>query len=536
MGNNIDRRAFLKMSGMLGAAAAVAACAPAATTTTVATGGATAATTGTTGATGTTSSAALKTLRFAMSGAATSADTADPAFNNTSHDGRLISATYEQLAQFDEALGAIPVLAESWEPDDSGSVWTFKLRPGVAWHNGDQLTAADVVYSYQRLLDPAVASPGAGNLSGLDPDGVEAIDDLTVRFSLQSANVDFPLATIFRQAYIVPNGATNADLAATAIGTGPYIVREFTPGETPTVFERNPNYWQQGLPKLDVLELISIPEAPSRVAALQAGQVDVIEDPPFTELAGLEQGAETTIVRQTLGNMELIAMETDEPPFDDNRVRLAMKYAMDRQGMLDLVNGGYGTLVNDIPISAALQYGVPGVRERDLEMARQLLAEAGYGDGLDVSLKVSDVQARFVDFATVYQQQAAEAGINIELDIRPADTYWDTVWLKEPMYVSAYIARPADGMLALLYASDAAWNEIHWFRPEWDELLATARATLDVGERTSLYQQAQQMIIDEGGHLVPYMTNTIDAVRRSVRGWVPSGTPFHNFLNMDITA
>jgi len=532
MADKIDRRAFIKMSGMAGAAAALAGCAPGATTTTTV---ATAGTTGTTLATGSTSSAALKTLRFAMSGAATSADTADPAFNNTSHDGRLISATYEQLAQFDDALGAIPVLAESWEPDATGSVWTFRLRPGVTWHNGDQFTAADVVYSYQRLLDPAVASPGAGNLSGLDPDGVEAIDDMTVRFSLQSANVDFPLATIFRQAYIVPNGATNADLAATAVGTGPYIVRQFTPGETPTVFERNPNYWQQGLPKLDVLELISIPEAPSRVAALQAGQVDIIEDPPFTELAGLEQGDETTIVRQTLGNMELIALETDEPPFDDNRVRLAMKYAMDRQGMLDLVNGGYGTLVNDVPISAALQYGVPGVRERDLDMARQLLAEAGYGDGLDVSLKVSDVQARFIDFATVYQQQAAEAGINIELDVRPADTYWDTVWLKEPMYVSAYIARPADGMLALLYSSDAAWNEIHWFRPEWDELLTTARATLDVEERTNLYHQAQQMIIDEGGHLVPYMTNTIDAVRRSVTGWLPSGTPFHNFLNLDVT-
>lgn len=103
------------------------------------------------------------------------------------------------------------------------------------------------------------------------------------------------------------------------------------------------------------------------------------------------------------------------------------------------------------------------------------------------------------------------------------------------MYVSAYIARPADGMLALLYSSDAAWNEIHWFRPEWDELLATARATLDVEERTNLYHQAQQMIIDEGGHLVPYMTNTIDAVRRSVTGWLPSGTPFHNFLNLDVT-
>ncbi len=477
----------------------------------------------------------LKTVRFAMSGKVTSADTADPAFNNTSHDGRLISAVYEQLAQFDESLKAVPVLAESWEPDETGSEWTFKLRQGVTFHNGEKFTAKDVVYSYRRLLDPAVASPGAGNLSSVDPDGIEAVDDSTVRFKLTQPNVDFPLSTIFRQAYIVLDGASGDDLKGTVNGTGPFKLKEFTPGETPTVFVKNENYWQAGVPKADVLELTSISEAPSRVAALQAGQVDVIEDPPFTDLEALKSGADTAIVFQAKGNMELIAMQTDKPPFDDNRVRLAMKYAMDRQGMLDLVAQGFGTLVNDIPISSMLEYGVPGVRERDVEMAKQLLSEAGYSNGLTVKLFVSDVQARFVEFATVYQQMAAEAGITVELDIKPADTYWDVVWLKEPMYVSAYIARPTDGMLALLYLSSADWNETNWRRTEWDDLFAKARATLDSDQRKALYRQAQQIIIDEGGHLVPYMVSTINATRKNVAGWLPSGTPYHDFRALDLT-
>lgn len=532
LNQRIPRRAFLKVASFGATAGALAACVPAVSSPSAAppgspsTGGSPAPSTPT----------AAKTVRFAMTGKVTSADTADPHFNTTTHDGRLNSAVYEQLAKFDESLQAVPQLAESWEPNADATEWTFKLRSGVTFHDGDPLTSKDVVYSYQRILDPALKSPGAGNLAALDPDGIEAVGDTTVRFKLKAGNVDFPLSTVFRQAYIIRDGSSGDDLKATANGTGPFVLDTFTPGETPTVFVKNPDYWQPGLPKVDGIELTAIPEGPSRVAALQRDQVDIIEEPPATDYDTLKNGADTTIVTQVKGNMELIAMAIDTPPFDNPKLRLAMKYAVDRQKLLDLLVSGYGTQVNDIPIASTLQYAVQGApRVHDAAMAKQLLSEAGYPDGLTVKLAVSDVQARFVEFATVYQQLAAEAGITIELDVRPADTYWDVVWLKEPMYVSAYIARPTDGMLALLYLSDADWNETHWRDPEWDALLAKARATLDLNERTGLYQQAQQQLIDEGGHLVPYMTNTIDATRKSITGWTPSGTPFHDFANMDFT-
>jgi peptide/nickel transport system substrate-binding protein len=528
----IKRRDFLKAASLGTTATALAACVP--TTTPGSPAAPASQAPGASPSAG--SPAVTKTVRFAMTGKVTSADTADPHFATTTHDGRLASAVYEQLARFDESLQAIPQLAESWEPNADASEWTFKLRSGVMFHDGDPFTAKDVVFSYQRILDPALKSPGAGNLAAVDADGIEAVDDLTVRFKLKSANVDFPLSTVFRQAFIVRDGSSGDDLKAEANGTGPFVLDSFTPGETPTVFVKNPDYWEEGKPIVDAIELTAIPEGPSRVAALQRDQVDIIEEPPATDYEGLKNGADTTIVTQLKGNMELIAMTVDTPPFDNLKLRQAMKYVIDRQRMVDLLVGGYGTLVNDIPISSELQYAVEAPpRPHDVAMAKQLLSEAGYPNGLTVKLAVSDVQARFVEFATVYQQLAAEAGLTIELDVRPADTYWDVVWLKEPMYVSAYIARPTDGMLALLYLSDAEWNETHWRDPEWDALLAKARATLEVNERTRLYQQAQQQLIDEGGHLVPYMTNTIDATRKTITGWTPSGTPFHDFRNIDIT-
>ncbi|MGH9245330.1 MAG: ABC transporter substrate-binding protein [Acidimicrobiales bacterium] len=516
-GEGMSRRQFLRLAGVTAGGISLAAC--------------TASDPGPTGQ----GPRGIKTVRFAMSGEVSTADTADPHLNTSQHDGRLMSAVYEQLAGYDDSLKAQPVLAESWEPNDTADVWTFKLRPNVTFHDASELTAGDVVYSFQRILDPATASPGAGSLGFLDPDAIEAVDDGTVRFTLSEPLADLPLALINRQAYIVKEGATGDDLRAVANGTGPFKLQEFTPGEDPTVFVRNDRYWESGLPKADAVELVSISEPASRVAALVRGQVDIIEDPPATELDRLGAGPDTTVVVEPKGNMEVIAMQIDVPPFDDLRVRQALKFAMDREAMLQLVAQGQGTLVNDLPISSILEYALPGSpRERDVAEARALLQAAGHGDGLDVTLAVSEVQARFVEIATAYKEMAAEVGVNVTLDIRPADTYWDEVWLQVPMFVSAWIARPVDSMLALLFLENAEWNETHWRRPDWDQRFAQARSTIDYGQRESMYRQLQTEIVDEGGYLVPYMVNTIGATRTAVTGWKPSGTPFENFATIEL--
>ncbi|MBA3375092.1 MAG: ABC transporter substrate-binding protein [Actinobacteria bacterium] len=476
----------------------------------------------------------LKTVRYAMSGGLTPADLADPAFSNTQHDGRLMTAVYEQLTRYDESLQARPWLAERWDSNKKGDVWTFTLRSGVRFHDGSPLTAKDVVYSFRRLLDPKTKSPSAGLLSFIDPTGIKAVGARRVSFKLKQAIADFPLALITKSSYIVKDGATSDELKLEANGTGAFMLKEFQPGDDPTIFVRNKRYWGAGLPRADVLRLVSISEPAARIAALKRGQVDIIENPPGSEVPGL-QGGNTRVVVQVKGDMELVAMQIDQEPFDDNRVRDAMKYALDRQRMARLVAQGRGTIVNDIPIASFLQYALPGpARAHDIAKAKALLKQAGYGDGLEVTLSVSDVQARFVEWATVYKAMASPAGIDVKLNVTPADTYWDNVWLKDPLFVSAWIARPTDSMLGLIFPSTAAWNETHWKRPSWDTRLAKARRTLDVKARTGLYRQLQQEIVNEGGYLVAYMVNTVSATRRNVKGWRQSGTFFENFATIDI--
>lgn len=476
-----------------------------------------------------------KVVRYAMSGKATSADVADPALSNSQHDGRLMTAVYEQLTRYDESLKAVPWLAESWDHNETATEWQFKLRGGVLFHDGQKLTAKDVVHSFRRVLDPDTASPGAALLADLDPDGIEAVDDRTVRFRLRSPNGDLPLALITKQSFIVPDGATTADLKRTAVGTGALRLKEFTPGEDRTVFEKNAKYRESGLPKLERFELLSIAESAARVAALERGQADIIEAVPVTALDRLGDGSGTQIVSQPKGDMPLIAMQTDVAPFDDNRVRQALKYALNRADMMKLVIGGQGSILNDIPISSELQYGLSGeARAHDVAKAKQLLAEAGHPDGLDVELAVSDVQAGFMDFATAFKAMAREAGINVKLDVSPADAYWEDVWLKTPMFVGQWIARPTESMLGLLFLSDSSSNETHWNRPDWEKSFERARGSLNEAERQTIFGELQQEVVNEGGYLVPYMWNTISAARADVTGWQPSGTFFENFAAIDL--
>lgn len=474
------------------------------------------------------------TIRFGMSGATTSADLADPALSNTQHDGRLMTAVYEQLTRYDDGLQAIPWLAESWSANDKATEWRFKLRQGVKFHDGQLLTARDVAYSFSRVLDPETASPGAALLSFLEPDGIREVDDHTVAFRLTEPIGDLPLALITKQSFIVPAGATSDDLRSTAVGTGAFKLRDFTPGGDQTVFVKNADYWEPGLPRSDAFELVAIPETATRVAALQRGQVDIIENLPATDIERLSSDG-MQVQTQAKGDMEMFAMQTDVAPFDDPRVRMALKYALNRPGMMELVAQGQATELNDIPVSSVLQYGLDDpVREHDVAMAKQLLADAGYGDGLSIELNTSDVQVRFMDFATAYKAMAADAGIELNLAVSPADSYWEEVWLQTPAFVTAWIARPTESMLALLLLSDSSSNETHWDRPDWEQRFRQARASQNEQEREQLFTQLQQEVVDEGGYLAPYMANTISATSETVSGWTPSGTFFEDFAAISV--
>lgn len=221
-------------------------------------------------------------------------------------------------------------------------------------------------------------------------------------------------------------------------------------------------------------------------------------------------------------------MRTDTPPFDDARVRQAMRLVADRQEIIDLVLAGQGTVACDTPVIPTDAYHLERDCPQDIEQARDLLAEAGYVNGLDVTIFTSTLETWMIPLAEVYQQQAAAAGINVELVVVPADNYISEVWAIAPFFPSYWRERPADLILNLVWRSTADWNESHYQNPEFDQLLDQARQALDFETRRVLYQQAQQILAADGGTLIPFYTNLTHIYSTDVSGIAPiSFREFH---------
>ncbi|WP_137391620.1 ABC transporter substrate-binding protein [Rhodoligotrophos defluvii] len=461
-----------------------------------------------------------KTLRIAAGEADGPSGTLDPALSVSDPDAARIALVLERLVVLDDTFAPQPQLAESWSSNDSASEWTFKLRPGVTFHNGSKLTAEDVVYTYKRLLDPKTASPGAPSLKVIDPNGITAADELTVTFKLPSAVVEFPSLLANRFGYIVSKDQPAEELRTKAAGTGPFKVQKFVPGEEPSVFVKNENYWRQGLPKVDAVELRAIPEESARVAAIASGQIDLVWDLPRTGLKTLEDNKDVNVVSVRSPFVMTMSAWCDTPPFDDAKVREAMKYAVDREKMLKLVLGGRGNMGDDNPVAPWVKYALKTEpRAYDPQKAKQLLAEAGHPDGIDIELYTSDTTPGFIEMATLYKASAEPAGIRVNLVRAPANDYWSNTWLKQPFVCSSWAGRDADDALSVAYLSDAEWNETHWRRPEFDNLIKQARQTLDEAKRTEFYQQAQRMVREDGGALISMFPDAIGATRANVTGW-----------------
>jgi peptide/nickel transport system substrate-binding protein len=464
--------------------------------------------------------AAGKTLRIASGEADGTKGTLDPAFSQQDCDASRCALVYERLVVLDETFAPRPQLAESWSSNATGDEWTFKLRAGVKFHDGEPFAARHVLYSFRRLLDPATASPAKASLSAIDPKGIEAVDEGTVRFRLPQPVVQFPAYIANRFTYILREGQPPGEIRTKGIGTGPFKIKQFTPGEDPSVFVRNAAYWQPGLPKVEGVELRSIADGAAQIAAIAAGQIDLTWDLPRVGLAKLEGNPDVKVVSVRTPYVMSMSMWCDTPPFDDVRVRQAIKYTLDRDKMVKLVLGGHGQVADDNPVAPWVQYGLSEpTRKRDIAKAKALLAEAGHADGLEIELQTSEAVIGFIEMATLFQAQALEAGINVKLVKSPAGEYWDNIWLKKPFVCSAWSGRAADEALSVAYLANAEWNETHWRRPDYDKLIAEARRTIDDGQRGRLYQQAERQLRDEGGILIPMFPDAIGATRANVTGW-----------------
>ena len=452
-------------------------------------------------------------LRIANAGAA---EFLDPAKTLTIEDTNATGSMYNYLTRVDAALKVHPDLATSWEPSDDLKTWTFKLRDGVKFHHGKTFNADDVAFTFTRILDKETASPYRAILSFIEK--VEKKEDLVAVFHLKQAYADLPTVLGGYHSCIVPSDRTAEQIAKEPSGTGPFKFKEISPGDHITMV-RNENYWEPGLPYLDEIRYVTLPEQAGRVAALSGGQIDVISQVEPEAMSIVEADPNSKLLQVRSGGYVPLVMRTDMPPFDDNRVRLAMKLVVDREQMRDVVLYGKGDLGNDQPIPPVLPvYSDVGVRKRDVEKAKELLKEAGHADGLKVTLYASPGRPGMVEQAIAYKEMAAPAGIQVEIQQIPIDAFWADYWMKKEFSFSNWnFATTADEMLASTFMSDSEWNEAFWKSPKMDDLIGQARGEKDEAKRKALYAEAQKLISDEGGHIIAFHKPFVMAVGNKVR-------------------
>ncbi len=458
----------------------------------------------------------------------------DPAQQPGSQSSLNVNASYDRLTHNDDNWKVLPRLATSWKSNAKGTVWTFQLRRGVKFWDGKPFTSADVVYTFRRLLDPKTGSEGLSQMSFLKPSGITADGPYRVKFTTAKPVAELPLLITNKSTFIVQNGATTATLRTKGAGTGPFIPVDFKPNKQVQMFKRNPNYWQKGLPKAPCLQLYVIQEANSMLAALQTGQVDFSQQVAYEVVPALKSDSRVKLTTTGAATSMVMPMWVDTPPFDKIEVRQALKKVVDREQMVATVLLGYGIVGDDNPVAPstpdAWRKTVPGP---DVPGAIKLLESVGYNaaNPLKVDISTADAIPGIVNMVQLYKQQAAKAGIQVNVITGPASEYWDNVWLKQPFQISAWSARPAGLALSIAYLQNATYPESHWKVPAYDALIQKANTTVDPAARRALYQQAGKMLTEQGGAIIPMFQRIVAAQRSNCTGYTPS----IQFVQFDLT-
>jgi peptide/nickel transport system substrate-binding protein len=423
---------------------------------------------------------------------------------------------YDTLARPDENWHPVPELATAWEPNEDATIWTFTLRDDVTFHDGKPFTSADVAYTFAHIMDPEIDGLAKSVLQIIEQ--VETPDEQTAVFHLAQPHAEFPVLLMGFETSIIPVDSGDT-IGETGIGTGPFKLETLDPAGT-TRLVANDDYWQ-GKPGVAAVEFISMPESSARLQALQAGQIDLVSEITPQQAEQLATNTDIIVDQFPGGTWYAFVMRTDTPPFDDVRVRKAMRLVVDRQQMLDLTYGGQGIVSCDTTVAPQDSYYRNGECPQDIEQAKALLTEAGYADGLDVTLFTSDVLAPFIPMAEVYQQQAAAAGINVTIEQVPADVFYAEIYDIEAFVSANEMQYPADMTLHIIYGADSPLNTMRMNEPEFNQLLQQARAEMDPEKRTQRYLEAQEWLFAESGLLVAYHIDYIQAYTSSVAG-VPS--------------
>ncbi|MGE4248370.1 MAG: ABC transporter substrate-binding protein [Parvibaculaceae bacterium] len=447
-------------------------------------------------------------------GQAHTSDNLDPSRVATNFQINIQYALRNYLVEVNSRNELVGELAESWEPSADGKLWSFRIRKGVEFHNGKPLTPQDVAASIEFHRSEQSTSGAKALLKPIDR---IAADGDRVNFHLAETIADFAYYLFHFQLSILPADGDGKVDWESGVGTGGYVLQAFQPGINLRA-KKNPNYWKANAAHFDEIELIAMPDVSARTNALTSGEIDAMDEcDPRT--ASLFKKTDGVVLEEVPGiETQLLPMDMTVAPFNNNDVRLALKYAMDREAYIKLILRGYGTMGNDTPIAPFMPFHAElPQRTYDPEKAKFHLKKAGLGS-LKVPLHAADIFPRATDAALVYKEFAAKAGIEIDVVRESADDFWSNVWLVKPFVVSNWTARAVpDMILTEAYKCGAAWNETKMCNEKFDRLLAEARSTMDNPKRVELYREIQEILRDEGGSIVPAFNSLLFARSAKVR-------------------
>jgi peptide/nickel transport system substrate-binding protein len=453
----------------------------------------------------------------------------DPQKQSLTAIWHVIEHIYNGLTRVKPDLSIEGALAESWDIADDGITYTFHLRPGVTFQDGTPLKASDVKFTFERLVAPETASTSAADLASMEK--VEAPDDATVVMTLKAPDASL-LATlaggstvVYSEAFVKAN---NNDVSQVAMGTGPFKFVEYVPN-TRIVLEKNPNYWEPGLPYLDGIEMTIAADDTSRTAAVVSGTVDFIEYAPLRDVDTLQQDASLTLAGDSNTNIRFIGLNLSKAPFDDLKVRQAIALVVDREAMLGPAVFGHGTPTEVLfppDFWAALQHDVT---PPDVEQAKALMAEAGHADGFSTTITSWSQYSFLSNAAVVLQEQLRQIGIEAELNLVENATMIDQVYSNKTYEIavtgdSAYV--DPNTLVLPNFKTGESGNFVNYSNPDVDKLIEQSIASTDQAERAELYQQIQQILLDDLPWVNLFVANQYEAMKTNVKGYVhiPTGS------------
>nr|WP_298685889.1 ABC transporter substrate-binding protein [uncultured Dongia sp.] len=479
--------------------------------------------------------------------------TDNPATFSWVYDSNIVRQSNDYLTRTQGDGITVPILLESWAPSDDLKSWTLNVKKGVKWSNGDELNAEHIIWNITRWLDPNVGSSVLGLFQGFmlkeietgekdeagnpkkttelwDANAIEKVDDYTIRLNGQVETLAIP-ENLFHYPALILHPKDDGKWGVGSIGTGAFEPVEIEV-QKKAVLKARKEYWGEG-PYLDEVQFIDLGDDPAtKLAALASKQVDGLYDADIKVYSSIQKLPHVELHKINTAQTAVARMHCDEKPFDDPRVRKAMRLAIDCAAVSKIAYGELGTPAQHHHVSPVHPEFVDMPMAQDIPAAKKLLADAGYPDGIDVELHAKKDPDWEPTACQAMVQQWAEAGIRVKLTVLPSAQFWD-VWTKVPFGFTVWTHRPLGIMvLGLAYRTGVPWNESNFKNPKFDELLTKAEGLVDIAARKEVIKEIETLMQEEGPIVQPLWRQSYQPFDKQLKGYLPHPTEYYFCENM----